>query len=674
MPMKKTHSLVAVVIVTFILFNIFSFLLSAYYIKAEETSTSLNYAKESMLEIVEEKSELISIKFDRLKTNVKTVGALVEESLRTQMDTDTIPEDYIINENGIVTRRRDPQKQSNVQSNVLASCQSEARTALAREIVVTEIMDIPMGSILENEDVIWGYIVTENNFLRVSPYLSLEQYFDDNHRQNEDIFYTMAKTAHNPQRESIITKPYNDYLGTGWTVTCSQPIYDANDKMFGVVCLDVSIGSMANELFDGFSLGNSGQIVWLASDGNIYFHSAYSQSSNVQGEIFEKNIFTLDEVDAIEKEAFRTALSGGSGIKTFQDKKHNPRIMVYAKIENLDSYLVLQMDMNEFTPRLHLDFQRMWLIVLVYAAMAAIFALVLYNHLSKPMHKLVERANRISNGDYRDYNERDAKQEREYYEIATLNEAFSTMSRNITLNILAEKEMRQMEKMAGVGQLSAAIVHELKNVFARMKGALYIIDMTKTSNNHDEEIETLQAAVKEAEDIMTALLDFSKENQTENAVPVTSVINQILLLSNKDIISRNIRVNLNFAENCPIYAEGIEALKVILQNLILNAIQAIGEDGQIDIALCQQGENTIISIADNGPGITIEPKERIFEPFVTTKKDGSGIGLWITKRLTEGLGGRINVKSCRDRTEFMIMIPTREECKDGKHEQNIIDR
>ena len=98
MPMKKTHSLVAVVIVTFILFNIFSFLLSAYYIKAEETSTSLNYAKESMLEIVEEKSELISIKFDRLKTNVKTVGALVEESLRTQMDTDTIPEDYIINE------------------------------------------------------------------------------------------------------------------------------------------------------------------------------------------------------------------------------------------------------------------------------------------------------------------------------------------------------------------------------------------------------------------------------------------------------------------------------------------------------------------------------------------------------------------------------------------------
>ena len=197
--MKKTHSLVAVVIVTFILFNIFSFLLSAYYIKAEETSTSLNYAKESMLEIVEEKSELISIKFDRLKTNVKTVGALVEESLHTQMDTDTIPEDYIINENGIVTRRRDPQKQSNVQSNVLASCQSEARTALAREIVVTEIMDIPMGSILENEDVIWGYIVTENNFLRVSPYLSLEQYFDDNHRQNEDIFYTMAKTAHNPQ-------------------------------------------------------------------------------------------------------------------------------------------------------------------------------------------------------------------------------------------------------------------------------------------------------------------------------------------------------------------------------------------------------------------------------------------------------------------------------------------
>lgn len=110
-------------------------------------------------------------------------------------------------------------------------------------------------------------------------------------------------------------------------------------------------------------------------------------------------------------------------------------------------------------------------------------------------------------------------------------------------------------------------------------------------------------------------------------------------MSKKELITKNIDVKLHLDDKCYIYSDGREALKVILQNTIINAIQAVDYDGKVEIFTGKNrennGENIVICIKDNGGGIKIEPKERIFEPFLSTKEDGTGIGLWITKETCE---------------------------------------
>lgn len=752
--MRIRKSLATTIIAIFLVFNVLSILLFTYYTKAEGENSALDYARQSMQEIVNEKGELIAIRFDRLKSSVDLLTMLLEADIRQQAAPAGTLDSYWFNEDRSVKRERDNTRPADAQSNILAVWNEENRDVLAREILLTERIDEPMSIILRNEELIWGYIVTRNNLLRVSPYVSLDMYFDDNHMQNEDVFYTMADREHNPEGAAIITRPYNDYLGEGWTITCSKPVYESEGEMFGVVCLDVSMKKLREEFFDGFSLGDTGKIFWLDQEGNLFYHSDYENLSSVQGEMYDKNIFDLS-LSQEERAAVEKAINGQNGTILFGGP-HSQQILVHAKIEDLNSSLIIQMDMNEFASTEKFDLKKLMLLVTVDILLAVVFACVLYWSFSRPMRKLVGRAERISQGDYGMAEEESGA----YYEITRLNSAFNAMSRSIetytetlldrnrelstilenidtalmivdmdgnvgarsqnsggfleervrralerirrdrtsfeeqfvqdgevykneyypillendevkkvvvcskcvTDSTLMEKEMQQLEKMAGVGQLSAAIVHELKNILARIKGAIYILSMASRNAENREELEIIDRAMEEAQSIITTLLDFSGKGGDESEVTsVSTIIHQILLLSKKELITRNVRVELHLEDHCYVQASGKEALKVILQNIIINAIQAVDCDGQIGITCRRREYDVEIRIKDNGGGIQVEPKERIFEPFLSTKEDGTGIGLWITKRLVTTLSGTIGIAGGKeDETEFVITLPVGE--------------
>ena len=250
-----------------------------------------------------------------------------------------------------------------------------------------------------------------------------------------------------------------------------------------------------------------------------------------------------------------------------------------------------------------------------------------------------------------------------YYPIMKDGEVCKVVvsSECITKTELMEKELQQIEKMAGVGQLSAAIVHELKNILALIKGAAYILNMTCTSGK--EEIHTIQKAADEAENVIRTLLDFSgRDRNGSEMIHIGTVINQILLLSKKEIIRKGIHITKKIDSECYVNSNNREAIKVILQNIILNAIQAVTLDGKIDICCCRKEGNVMVHIRDDGPGIQVKPKERIFEPFMSTKEDGNGIGLWITKRLIDSLAGDITVSETKKgETEFTLSIPANRE-------------
>ena len=753
---KFRKSLATNIIVIFMVFNILSIVLFTYYVTIKEESKSTEYAKKSMQEIVDEKSELIAITFDRIKTQVGLLGIWTEKLLQDETISQDLSTEYVLRKDGTIVRKRDESVSITAQSNIMVPKTTVKTAELMKEINLTEELDEAFAQILEKEDVTWAYIATKDNLLRCSPYRKLQDDFTSDHSQIKDIFYTMANEENNPQRKPVWTPPYTDYLGTGWTMTCSQPVYDANDQLYGVICLDLAIDNIKEKYFEGFSLGESGKVYWLDHEGNILYHTDFSRVKADQGQVYEKNIFTEGRMSSERVNALKAALDEDSGIEVFGED-HSQKMMVHSQVPGTDSALIIEIDMKEYKTTNEFDLKKAGILIVIDLFLAAVFGLLLYDKFSRPMKDLVNSANRISKGDYSSIQAKQEDCEDTYYEISQLNQAFMAMndsiesytetlldknrqintildtiegtlmivdidgmikiqskvssgitqenitraiaqvneqkqyfteqlivdgevyknvyypimketglvdqvvisSECITKSILLEKEMQQLEKMAGVGQLSAAIVHELKNVLALIKGAAYILDLLDEKKTGAKEIATIMKAVEEEENVITTLLDFSRRDSSgSEMIHIGTLVNQILLLSKKETIGKNIDVRLDVDVSCYIYSSGREALKVILQNIIINAIQAVSCDGWIEISCHEIDSRVLIRIRDNGGGIRIEPKERVFEPFMTTKERGTGIGLWITKRLVDSLEGEIAVtEPTNGETEFVISIP-----------------
>lgn len=752
--MKKRKSLAVNIITIFLLFNILSVVFFTFYIQKNGQTEAIRYARESSLEVINEKSELISLAFEHIRNRTETIGMYTEDILNQKVN-QKLSNEYVFTDDGTITRKKDPKKNSKQQSNIIVPNTSPLSEELIREINLTEKLDKYFEQVSETENTTWCYIVTKENLLRCSPYSNLNDFFTSDHSQISDIFYTQAGDKNNPEHKAIWTTPYYDYLGTGWTMTCSQPIYENNGELFGVICLDMSVSKIKEKYFDGFSLGESGKICWMSNEGQMYYHTDYENVTAEQGEIFEKNIFDTEMSSEKEKVLREYVIRGGAGIRFFMEDEKQI-MLVYSQVSNTDSVLFMQIEMTEFNALSEASERGLAVIIGIDLILTIIFAVILYRRFSKPMRGLTDRAERISKGDYSSIDPKE-KMTDGYYEIMQLNQAFEAMNESIenytenlldknreissileaideglmivdldgnvnlrskdSLNIppenlkhgidevaatkqsmsekivegceiyknvyypiikdnevckivvssecitkteLMEKELQQIEKMAGVGQLSAAIVHELKNILALIKGAAYILDMTCTSGK--EEIHRIQKAADEAENVIRTLLDFSgRDRSGSEMIHIGTVINQILLLSKKEIIRKGIHVSKKIDGECYVNSNNREAIKVILQNIILNAIQAVDFDGRIEICCCQEKGNVIVHIKDNGSGIKIEPKEKIFEPFMSTKKDGNGIGLWITKRLMDTLSGEISIAERNGETEFTLSIPSNRE-------------
>lgn len=750
--MWRRKSLAVNIIAVFMVFNILSIVFFSLYVQKSDERESIKYARESSLEVIKEKGELISLAFEHIKNRTESIGMYMEDNLKQSVSSGLSPE-YLHLDDGTITRIKDSNKTDLAQSNIIVPNTTPLSKELIREINLTEGLDKYFEQISETEDTTWCYIVTKENLLRCSPYSNLNNFFASDHSQISDIFYTQAGDKNNPEHKAIWTSPYYDYLGTGWTMTCSQPVYENDGELFGVICLDMSINKIKEKYFNDFSLGESGKNCWMSNEGQMYYHTDFDNITAEQGEIFEKNIFDTDISNDKEKILRNYVLKGGSGIKFFvEDGKET--MLVYTQITNNDSVLFMQIDMSEFSALYDSSLNGLRLIVFFDVILAIIFAVILYKRFSKPMNKLIKQAERITEGNYASVHFEDETQGI-YYEIIRLNQAFEAMRKSIELytenlidknkeihtileaideglmivdlegnvnlkskefvNIpnenlqkgidtvatskesmtekiilggeiyknvyypiiksddvskivvssecitkteLMKKELQQIEKMAGVGQLSAAIVHELKNILAVIKGAAYILNIT--NENGKEEINTIQKAVDEAENVIRTLLDYSgRDRNGSEMIHIGTVINQILLLSKKEIIRKGITVKKNIDNECYVNSTSREAIKVILQNIILNAIQAVNFDGRIDISCLQNNEEVIVKIKDNGGGIKIHPKEKIFDPFISTKEDGNGIGLWITKKLMTSLNGEIIIdEPNKGETEFTLCIPT----------------
>ena len=202
-------------------------------------------------------------------------------------------------------------------------------------------------------------------------------------------------------------------------------------------------------------------------------------------------------------------------------------------------------------------------------------------------------------------------------------------------------EIQHQDKMASLGKLSAAVVHEINNPLAGILNLLLLIKRITREGPVDEQttaqftryVEMMEQETRRISSITTNLLAFSRESQGEfGQLDLNSLLEDVLFLNANMLRLNEIQVNRDFANDLPqVVADG-EQLKQVFMNLITNAVEAMEGCETKELSLCTAyGEHTVrISVGDTGPGITENRQSQLFEPFFSTKNRGRGVGLGLS--------------------------------------------
>jgi PAS domain S-box-containing protein len=214
---------------------------------------------------------------------------------------------------------------------------------------------------------------------------------------------------------------------------------------------------------------------------------------------------------------------------------------------------------------------------------------------------------------------------------------------DITERKRAEDRLREQTTLARLGEMAAVVAHEVRNPLAGIRGALQVIGSRMPAESRDRTvIADILNRLDSLNDIVGDLLLFARPRLPQSApVSIAGLIEATTVLVRRDPVFQGIALEVR-ADDRTIQADA-EQLKTVLLNLLLNAAQAIGGKGRIELQSGAVDGGYAIRVKDDGPGIPAEVRERVFEPFVTTKHRGTGLGLPIAKRVVEMHGGDITI-------------------------------
>jgi signal transduction histidine kinase len=233
----------------------------------------------------------------------------------------------------------------------------------------------------------------------------------------------------------------------------------------------------------------------------------------------------------------------------------------------------------------------------------------------------------------------------------------------------SREHLIQAEKLALVGKLAAGVAHSVRNPLTSVKMRLFSLERgLDLSPGQREDFEVISEEIRHLDTIVRNFLEFSRppKPKLQNVSP-SDVVDMTLVLLKHRLEIYGVDVRLLREQPLPPVDLDPEQLKEVLVNLILNACDALGENGRLEIYehtgfMDPLGRVAIVQLTDSGPGIPPDVAESMFQPFFSTKEEGTGLGLAIAKRIMEEHGGYIHLKPS-DRGQgacFILVLPIQE--------------
>ena len=199
------------------------------------------------------------------------------------------------------------------------------------------------------------------------------------------------------------------------------------------------------------------------------------------------------------------------------------------------------------------------------------------------------------------------------------------------------------DRMASLGQLSAVIAHEIRNPLASIKGSVEILEAEIPRGNPKREFfEVIKSESDRLNKLATEFLQFGRPPRPEVVrVHPNDVARSVTALIAKQAARSGIQLDQYLDDDLPDVMIDAEQIKQALLNIVINAMQAMPDGGRLEVSSGFSESGVVFRVTDSGPGIPGEVRDRLFDPFVTTKKGGTGLGLAIACRLVRQNQGNI---------------------------------
>jgi signal transduction histidine kinase len=363
-----------------------------------------------------------------------------------------------------------------------------------------------------------------------------------------------------------------------------------------------------------------------------------------------------------------TALAGGPPVINYRVSPEgaHKQLVAYAAIEREEQVLGVARVVMDATPPTEVVLRRSGLLLLVLVILDALLVLglsyvVLTQLVVRPLEQLRRATARVSAGELEARIPLTGAKE-----IVALASAFETMTDSLSAQ---REQLIRSEKLASVGQLAAGVAHEIGNPLATILGYVDILrgeaegkaDMPKA-----ERVDALlrvKAETQRIDQIIRDLLDYSRPIQEEPIPtdPMRIIVTAQGLLAPQARF-RGVKILFSpVADSWPSVLIPPRRLVQVFLNLLMNAADAMSGKGTVVVVCETQGDQVMISVIDEGPGVPDAIRGRIFDPFFTTKAvgQGTGLGLSVSRAIVENAGGNLELASARkgQGTTFLVTLP-----------------
>lgn len=257
---------------------------------------------------------------------------------------------------------------------------------------------------------------------------------------------------------------------------------------------------------------------------------------------------------------------------------------------------------------------------------------------------------------------------------ALVKESYTKLRDQADLLFETEEMLRRADRLTVVGQLTADFAHEIRNPLSSIKGAAEILKADFPVDHPKTEF--MDIIVQETVQLNRVVEDYLKLARTEKDGESTEKANLAQLAQETAAMLRTqlrnhtVTIRLNIPESLMVKGHPAR-IKQVLLNLFLNAVQAVGDGGTVDVSIKKATRKivssdsrevdvnvAILNVEDSGPGLTSDVLSKLFQPFFTTKGDGTGLGLAVSRRIMTALGGSLEAEN-RDEggARFILSLP-----------------